>query len=248
MNPCLQKLALFLVTCLVCLTLDSTAVISPAGGTTNTPISCTDSGKVVAPGDTISVVGPANTQSSLGISWQYQWTLTKGDNPSPIDQQTKIDNPAYSYQVPDSETATTYKLNLMVTATQATTCINSNCVLITISVPLACTITPPETNTFCTAELATLMHAYSTIATPGYVLQRWWLLPDPVTPNDIKYNTAHSLSDTNTLSINYNGVTPGKYWIFSGYYPKKGGNSAPLGYCMSPVIVVAVPGNSIQIS
>jgi len=72
MNPCLQKLALFLVMCLVCLTLDAMAVISPAGGTTNTPISCTDSGKVVAPGDTISVVGPANTQSSLVSRQSYK--------------------------------------------------------------------------------------------------------------------------------------------------------------------------------
>jgi hypothetical protein len=233
----LQKLALISVISLVCLTLNTMASPAP---------SCSDSGKVVAPGDTISVVGPTNTQQSLGISWQYQWTLTKAGNPSPIDQVTKTNDATYSYVVPSTETATTYSLNLMVTATQATTCINMNCVLITVSIPAACTITPPDTNTFCTGTSQT--YTYSTGITPGYVLQRWWLLPDPVTPSSITYSTSGSRSDVNTLSIDYNGVTPGKYWIFSGYYPKKGGTSAPLGYCMTPVIVVAVPGNSIQIS
>jgi hypothetical protein len=149
--------------------------------------------------------------------------------------------------VPSTETATIYKLNLLVTAADLDTCINKNCILITITAPLKCTITPPATNTFCTAENKESKHEYSTAATPGNVLQRWWLLPDPVIPNDIKYNTPHSLSDTNKVSINYNGVKPGKYSVFSGYYPKGKPNSPPIGYCMSPVIVVAVPGNSIEI-
>jgi len=237
MIPYLQKLALLSAMCLICLTLNAMAVVA----------SCPDSGKVVAPGDTISVVGPTNTQSGLGISWQYQWTLTKGG--ATINQQTKTNDATYSYTVPSSETATTYTLNLMVTATQATTCINSNCVSITISVPSACTITTTETtNTFCTEESTTLVHTYSTAATPAYVLQRWWLLPDPVTASSVTCNTAGNKPDGNTLNINYNGVTPGKYWIFTGYYPKNCGTNAPLGYCMSPVIVVAKPGNSIQIS
>ena len=244
MNPYLKILAQILFVCLLCLTLNAVADSNPPGGTT-----CPVSGDPVAPGDTISVKGPANTQSSLGIKWEYQWTLTKANHPTdPPIQQTKTDDPTFSYVVPPTETATTYSLNLLVTAAGLSTCINKNCISITISAPLTCTITAPVPNTFCTEEGRTTKHEYSTAATPGNVLQRWWLLPDPVIPNDIKYNKPDSIANGNKVSdLNYNGVQPGKYWVFSGYYPKGNQNSPPIGYCMSPVIVVAVPGNSISI-
>jgi hypothetical protein len=245
MNPYLKILAQILFVCLFCLTLNAVATSDSQGDTT-----CPVSGNPVAPGDTISVTGPPNTQSSLGIKWEYQWTLTKENHPSdkPI-QQTKIDDPTFDYVVPNTETATTYKLNLLVTAAGLSTCINKNCISITISAPLKCTITAPVPNTFCTAEDKNAKHEYSTAETPGNVLQRWWLLPYPVKPEEVKYTTPNPKSNSdkdNKVSINYNGVIPGKYVVFSGYYSKSKPNEQ-IGYCMSDVLVVAVPGNSITI-
>lgn len=247
MIPYLKKMALVVLTCL-CLVASTNAVVSD--DTVSDVVRCPDSGKVVAPGDTISVTGPANTQSSLGIRWQYQWTLTRDGET--IDQKTYVDNTAYSYTVPDTETTTTYELNLMVTALDDETCVNSNCVLISVNKPSECTITPPDTNTFCTAEASNLRHTYTTAATPMHVQQKWWLLSDPVeSPESVSFNTANPVGTGNSASIKFSGVEPGKYWVYTGYYAKNAGpdgHDMPLTWCMSPVIVVAVPGNTITVT
>lgn len=242
MSPYSEKIVLVALMYL-CLVVGAIAVAAP---------SCPDSGKVVAPGDTISVTGPSNTQSDLGIQWEYQWTL-RNSSGYQIDQQTYVDNTAYSYTVPDTETSTTYELNLMVTALNDTTCINSACVSITINKPAACSITPPEgNNTFCTAEDANLRHTYTTAATPSHVQQKWWLLPDPVdNPGSVSFNTGNPVGSGDSASIKFSGVAPGKYWVYSGLYAQNAGPSGhdmPLAYCMTPVIIVAVPGNTILVT
>ncbi len=250
MIPYLKKMALVVLICL-CLVAGTNAVVPDNTDTGTDSVRCPDSGKVVAPGDTISVTGPSNTQSDLGIQWEYYWTLTSSDG-TVIDTKTNVDNPAYSYTVPDTETTTTYKLNLMVTALNDITCVNSNCVSISVNKPSECEITPPDSNTFCTAEASNLRHTYTTGATPMHVQQKWWLLPDPISnPGGVSFNTPNPVGTGNSASIKYSGVTPGKYWVYTGYYAKNAGQTGhdtPLAYCMTPVIVVAVPGNTITVS
>lgn len=249
MIPYLKKMALVFLMCL-CLIAGANAVAADNTDTGTDSVTCPDSGKVVAPGDTISVTGPTNTQSDLGIKWQYQWTLTRDGET--IDQKTAVDNTAYSYTVPDTETTTTYKLNLMVTALNDVTCVNSNCVSISVNKPSECKITPPDTNTFCTAEDSSLKHTYTTAATPMHVQQKWWLFSDPVSnPELVSFTTPNPVGNGNSASIKYSGVTPGKYWVYTGYYAKNAGPSGhdkPLAWCMTPVIVVAVPGNTITVA
>lgn len=250
MIPYLKKIALVVLICL-CLVAGTNADVPDNTDTGTDSVRCPDSGKVVAPGDTISVTGPSNTQSDLGIKWEYYWTLTSSDR-NVIDTKTNVDNPAYSYTVPDTETTTTYILNLMVTALNEPTCVNSNCVSISVNKPSECIITPPDSNTFCTAEDRNLRHTYTTGATPMHVQQKWWLLPDPISePGKVSFNTPNPVGTGNSASIKYSGVTPGKYWVYTGYYAKnagQAGHDTPLAYCMTPVIVVAVPENTIKVN
>ncbi len=239
----MKKAAIVFLICLVSVASNASAVA--AGSCTPTVQS------PVAPGDQIDLRGPdvPDDQKLLGITWKYQWTVRKNDASGEIVVQQE--GQTISFIVPTEGYADAYYFDLMVTAEQATLCINEACMLFPIEKPGECQITSDKPDQICISD--TSEYKYSTGATPGQVNQRWWIFPEdkfPKDPSQISYNghTEYKAGDGNSITVNWNSVAKksGVYIVFTGYYAKK----APYAYqgsCQKRVTVADIPSAAISI-
>jgi hypothetical protein len=206
----------------------------------------------VAPGDQIDLRGPEvpADQKALGITWSYQWTVKENDAGGKTIAQQIGPERAFSYVVPTDGYAKSYYIDLMVTADQATLCINEACMLFPIEKPGECEIKTEQPTQVCITD--TLEHNYATVQTPGQVNQRWWIFPSEAfpEPSQIAYNayTEFSVGDKDSIGVNWNhqAQSSGIYVVFTGYYAKKS-PYAYQGSCQKRITVVDVPSAEIAI-
>lgn len=206
----------------------------------------------VVPGDTIDLKGPdvPDDQKALGVEWVYQWTVKENDASGKIVAQGT--DQAFSFEVPATEYASAYYIDLMVTAKDLPLCINEACMRFPIEQPGACTITTDKSTTVCIAD--TTDYTYNTAATPTNAKQRWWIFPasEFPDPSSIKwgdYGTYKVGNDKDTITVNWNTLANGNsgvYVIFTGYYAKNKPD-LPLGSCQLSITVVDIPSAAIAI-
>ncbi|MFB3763659.1 MAG: hypothetical protein ACE14P_00255 [Methanotrichaceae archaeon] len=243
------KIALVCIVCLVGILSNATAVVSP-----DQPISACSPviQNPVAPGDEIDLKGPdvPADQKELGISWAYQWTVKENDASGKIvATQT---GQTLAFVVPTSNPAANYYIDLMVTAEQATLCINEACMKFPIVAPGPCEIKTSQPQTVCISD--TSNYGYSTVATPSQVNQRWWIFPLDSFPDPTKigYNdqASYKIGDGSSISVVWNKIAngdSGTYVVYSAYYAKKS-PYAYQGSCQMRINVVAVPSSTITIT
>jgi hypothetical protein len=206
----------------------------------------------VAPGDQIDLRGPEvpADQKALGITWTYQWTVKENDASGKTVAQKSGSDRAFSYVVPTDGYTKSYYIDLMVTADQATLCINEACMLFPIEKPGECKIETDQPTQVCITD--TMVHKYFTVATPSQVNQRWWIFPADQFPdsNKIAYNafTEFAVGDGSSIGVNWNSQAQksGIYVVFTGYYAKKS-PYAYQGSCQKRITVVDVPSADIAI-
>ncbi len=207
---------------------------------------------VVAPGDIINLKGPdvAADQAALGITWDYQWTVKENDANGKTVQQSSGQN--FAFNVPATSYAKNYYIDLMVTAHQASLCINEACMLFPIVAPGQCTISTTQPTQICVSD--TSGYSYTTAATPSQVNQRWWIFPLaklPSDPSTLGYNdqATYKIGDGNSISVNWNAVSGGNsgtYVVLTAYYAKK--SNAYQGSCQMRITVVGVPSSTITVT
>jgi hypothetical protein len=253
-----QKLAIIFIICLISIASNAIAQTNDNAATPSSiapPVGgeCTPSIRdPIAPGDQIDLRGPEvpADQKALGITWSYQWTVKENDAGGQIIIQQTGDERAFSYVVPTENYAKSYYIDLMVTANEATLCINEACMLFPIEKPGECEIKTEQPDQVCISD--TQEHKYATVATPGQVNQRWWVFPEDKfpEPSKISYSghTEYKAGDGDVIGVNWNSVAKksGFYVVFTGYYAKK----APYAYqgsCQKRIAVVDVPSAEIAI-
>jgi hypothetical protein len=203
----------------------------------------------VAPGDTIDLKGPdvpAN-QQALGINWDYSWTVRKDDVSGEV--VATFETQSISFAVPTSDYAPNYYIEMMVTAREASTCINQACMTFPIVTPGQCSITTDADDQICITDSDE--YEYSTADTPSQVNQRWWVFKQGEVPASIQYNgNANSrVGDGSSINIAWNGIAEqsGTYVVLTGYFGKKS-PFALQGSCQKQVVIVDVPLNTITVT
>lgn len=205
----------------------------------------------VVPGDSINLKGPniPDDQKALGVTWEYHWTVKENDASGKIVAEGT--DQAFSFDVPATEYASAYYIDLMVTATGLELCINEACMRFPVGQPGACTITP-NNSPICIADKTD--YTYSTAATPTNAKQRWWIFPasefpDPSTIKWGDYGNNKVGNDKDSITVNWNTQANGNsgvYIIFTGYYAKNKPD-LPQGSCQMSITVADIPSATIAI-
>ncbi len=235
------KWALLLVLGLISIMSNAAAVV----GSGCTPVQQ----QQVAPGDTIDLKGPdvPADQQALGIHWDYMWTVKENDAGGRT--VATFDTKSISFAVPTSGYATNYYFQMMVTAREASLCINQACMTFPIVKPGQCSISTDAEDRICITDAD--RYRYSTEATPGQVNQRWWVFPLDEVPANIEYNgnTESRVGDGSSITIAWNGLAEesGTYVVLTGYFGKKSPYVLQ-GSCQKQVSIVDVPLNTITVT
>jgi len=203
----------------------------------------------VAPGDIIDLKGPdvPASQQALGINWDYSWTVRKDDAGGEI--VATFDTQSISFAVPTTDYAENYYFEMLVTAREASLCINQACMTFPIVTPGECSIDTDAEDQICITDSDE--YEYSTADTPSQVNQRWWVFKQGEVPANLEYNgNANSrVGDGSSISIAWDGIAEesGTYVILTGYFGKK----SPFvlqGSCQKQVVIVDVPLNTITVT
>ncbi|MCK9586750.1 hypothetical protein, partial [Methanothrix soehngenii] len=106
----------------------------------------------VAPGDTIDLKGPdvPADQQALGIHWDYLWTVKEGDAGGST--VATFDTQSISFAVPTTDYAENYYFEMLVTAREASLCINQACMTFPIVTPGECSITTDADDQICITD------------------------------------------------------------------------------------------------
>ena len=203
----------------------------------------------VAPGDIIDLKGPdvPASQQALGINWDYSWTVRKDDAGGEI--VATFDTQIISFAVPTTDYAENYYFEMLVTAREASLCINQACMTFPIVTPGQCSISTDADDQICITDSDE--YEYSTADTPSQVNQRWWVFKQGEVPENLEYNgNANSrVGDGSSINIAWDGIAEesGTYVILTGYFGKK----SPFvlqGSCQKQVVIVDVPLNTITVT
>jgi len=201
----------------------------------------------VAPGDTIDLKGPdvPASQQALGINWVYSWTVKNAAG----EEVATFDTQSISFTVPTTDYAENYYFEMLVTAREASTCINQACMTFPIVTPGECSIDTDADNQICITDSEE--YEYNTGDTPKQVNQRWWVFKQSEVPENLEYNgnADSKIGDGSSINIAWNGIAAesGTYVILTGYFGKKS-PYALQGSCEKQVVIVDVPLNTITVT
>lgn len=243
-----MKLAFGLAICLFGIVSNAMAACSPT--TQN----------AVAPGDTISITGPAvpADQAALGVTYTYLWTI-KNNSATGATLTTGYTRDAkdLSFTVPTTNYGSNYYVQLDVVAAQSpTACVNQVCLLFPVTPVITCTVSTSAPDTVCIADKTG--YNYNT-ANPGSTfVERMWVFPPGVTvPAQVGYTdytgsggmANYKVADSYQTTINWNtqaGTVSGVYTVYAGIYSKN--NKVWQSACTKQVTVIAVPSVAITVT